>query len=93
VNANTRNAGEPTVENLLRWLLGLGAAIILGPILLLAALVLIFIACPPLLIAVWWTWTTLAPYADVLLVQVAAPVALALLWRRHGGGQRAKGGA
>ena len=76
-----------------RAVLGVLAAVILGPVLLAAALVPLFFAGPLPLIAVWWTWISLAPYADVLLVQVAAPVVVALLWQRSLRRQGAKGWA
>ena len=58
----------------------------------------LFFAAYPVVMGLSWltllllvrTGIALAPYTDVLLVQVAAPVVVALLWRR-GRGQRAKG--
>ena len=72
---NTSNTNE-LARKVSRWLLLGVFAVTAGPPLVAAFLGLLVVVCFCLVATVLWIGTIIAPYADVLLVQVLAPLVI-----------------
>jgi len=76
---NTNRTNE-LARKISRWLLLGLFAVIAGPPLLVAFLGLLVVVCCCLLALVLWIGMSIAPYADVLLVQVLVPLVIAVVF-------------